>query len=918
MGAAEDEDYFLKNNHLQEVSVAFGSACLAAALLTLGALCRGLLLALRRRLRWEGPRSRVLGLVAVQLVLQTANLGLWMANMVISWTGSCTWFDRSVDIIACIQWTIWNCLFHINIVQASLLLPTGAWQALAETVRMRAKVWWRRCCCSAGNGHGAGSGASTVHGEESEACEEDGGSGDKSCGVKDVAEVVGSAGSNAASGAAVAIGSAAHAAAAGLAVLPGAAAVHGGAAAVADVAAPGVAAVASAAGAVAGAAVWLEERIRLSLMSAMLLLVWLPNQVLIVVLTVRIVGLRQWEWNGQACYDPSDPACAPPTTPCKDWGWQCHPDSSVLRLTYGVGALFLASALAFLLLTWLAFHQLGARPYRDWRVRNLALRIMLRTRVASYLLFVLTLALTFYARMGSCSSVILVWLGLGPMQVAMTATVVSEGVLFMPVRQPDAAAVKLHDALQRFAWIEGEVPALVADRGFREEPCFCVETALKCLYLSLHAYSRSQPGEPTDMATALRLYDCQHYEWLHEPVHDSNCLLAWGPDTLLVAFRGTSSLANVKADAKVWRTPHPPLRGSALLRGRPLVHLGFLVSWLFNGYNEKVLQRIRETLEGAQPHANLPSLDCTADRCCCGDAPPNEHLAAARAAAAAEQAAAQQDGSGGGRRYGGRGTTMRRQGRPFRIIITGHSLGGAMGTLCAIDLAKALPGWGLAAAPALLPLPADGPLAEGRLPADSTPLPCPAVSLSVYTFGAPRTGNHAFARDFNAHVPDCWSVINGQDVVANRGKFWVLFKRQGKPVLLSRRGDVIVRPSAIEHSAHTFSGASVKAHFLQDSYARSLAVFLALQLAGRGKALPGGPEAVAAMRADPAVAQVLERVVCVEAVQASHPSFSRSRKRTASSGSVGGARGEGTTRKNKCSSPGGGGLPAQTSACLDV
>lgn len=105
---------------------------------------------------------------------------------------------------------------------------------------------------------------------------------------------------------------------------------------------------------------------------------------------------------------------------------------------------------------------------------------------------------------------------------------------------------------------------------------------------------------------------------------------------------------------------------------------------------------------------------------------------------------------------------------------------------------------------------------------------------------APRTGNRAFARDFNAAVPDSWQVVNGQDVVANQAKFlvsrasrggaslslgvgcfpfaacrrqlptasWrrlvaqVLFKRPGKPVLLTRRGDLIVRPSTIEHTAH--------------------------------------------------------------------------------------------------------------------
>ena len=169
-----------------------------------------------------------------------------------------------------------------------------------------------------------------------------------------------------------------------------------------------------------------------------------------------------------------------------------------------------------------------------------------------------------------------------------------------------------------------------------------------------------------------------------------------------------------------------------------------------------------------------------------------------------------------------------------------------MATLCALDVAKALPGWGFQVAPALLPLPPGQP-AGAR-----------CVSLTCTTFGAPRTGNHAFARDFNRHVPDAWSVINRQDpgalggrwlgrpggaaaapcrqrcaecpqvpqhplplpptpfaglkspllcllptTVAMMAKFVTLFKRPGKVVLLSARGDLLVRPAAIEVSAHT-------------------------------------------------------------------------------------------------------------------
>lgn len=36
----------------------------------------------------------------------------------------------------------------------------------------------------------------------------------------------------------------------------------------------------------------------------------------------------------------------------------------------------------------------------------------------------------------------------------------------------------------------------------------------------------------------------------------------------------------------------------------------------------------------------------------------------------------------------------------------------------------------------------------------------PWASLKVYTVGAPRVGNHAYARDYNRLVPDSWAIIN--------------------------------------------------------------------------------------------------------------------------------------------------------------
>ena len=66
------------------------------------------------------------------------------------------------------------------------------------------------------------------------------------------------------------------------------------------------------------------------------------------------------------------------------------------------------------------------------------------------------------------------------------------------------------------------------------------------------------------------------------------------------------------------------------------------------------------------------------------------------------------------------------------FVCAGHSLGGALAELAAFDIQRAL-------------------RAANK-----------GCFLSCYTLGAPRLGNHAFAKLFRATVPDCWSLINDQ------------------------------------------------------------------------------------------------------------------------------------------------------------
>jgi triacylglycerol lipase len=66
------------------------------------------------------------------------------------------------------------------------------------------------------------------------------------------------------------------------------------------------------------------------------------------------------------------------------------------------------------------------------------------------------------------------------------------------------------------------------------------------------------------------------------------------------------------------------------------------------------------------------------------------------------------------------------------ILVTGHSLGGALAVLAGFQMVKSL-------TPGIIPL--------------------------LYTFAGPRTGNPDFSTKFNAAIPECNRIVNFMDVV---------------------------------------------------------------------------------------------------------------------------------------------------------
>ncbi len=89
-----------------------------------------------------------------------------------------------------------------------------------------------------------------------------------------------------------------------------------------------------------------------------------------------------------------------------------------------------------------------------------------------------------------------------------------------------------------------------------------------------------------------------------------------------------------------------------------------------------------------------------------------------------------------------------------RYRITGHSLGGAVATLCAVDLQYNF----------------------GQ-----------QITLEAYTFGSPRVGNQAFVDSYNRRMPDTWRVVNGWDAVVGVPAPWQGYRHVDSDIKLARR-----------------------------------------------------------------------------------------------------------------------------------
>ncbi|KNC80806.1 hypothetical protein SARC_06843 [Sphaeroforma arctica JP610] len=210
---------------------------------------------------------------------------------------------------------------------------------------------------------------------------------------------------------------------------------------------------------------------------------------------------------------------------------------------------------------------------------------------------------------------------------------------------------------------------------------------------------------------------------------DSHVLVARRDRFLVVAFRGTSSKVNWESNLKFNQMPLPVgINPTTTMSSYfvPKVHRGF---WLaYAGLRERLLDLLRNYL--------TDPINCY------------------------------EVNTGSGRMQS-----------DLELLVTGHSLGGALATFAAYELSLHL-----------------------------------QMSVQLYTFGSPRTGNQFWGMYFDAAVPNSYRVVYDGDIVTGVPMKILLYRHVGTQVVVERHGNTIISPTFVERVFRSRRKRGINAH----------------------------------------------------------------------------------------------------------
>ncbi|KAL3155626.1 hypothetical protein ABBQ38_010824 [Trebouxia sp. C0009 RCD-2024] len=418
---------------------------------------------------------------------------------------------------------------------------------------------------------------------------------------------------------------------------------------------------------------------------------------------------------------------------------------------------------------------LNSLPYDRYQGAIVFYRLQLRLRTVLMTFYTLCLVLLWYVASHNCASPQFTWMGIMPMQVVTSVHIFVMTLLAMP-HSPSDHAIATRMWQQQFAWTEaGKETKLVARASalpstdkLAQQPLFCFETMMHLLYFSCLVYDYKRAPTTSKAAKRMPQASVGQLAVPSDPATPAvgRCAAQLERTTLslpaaLSLYQLTESklLTELQTDTRcllAWNATRIVItfRGTASVKNAK----ADLQAW----------QVAHLPARGRWWAGSCPRVHAGFLRCWQAGGLNTKVLEHVKHLVQLFQCADVKQN--------------------LKIYVTGHSLGGALAMLAVFDIAR-------------------------ELHQASTV----GVQLACYTFGAPRVGNPAFAKEYDELVQDSWSIINDQDLVTRGGKFVFMYKRLGRRVIVNAGGHMMVAPSRIEAwvQQHTIVTKALKMAWLE-------------------------------------------------------------------------------------------------------
>lgn len=418
----------------------------------------------------------------------------------------------------------------------------------------------------------------------------------------------------------------------------------------------------------------------------------------------------------------------------------------------GVVYVTLVTCFELVLVTWIireiriTRRFLKSKDYTKYRTKQIGIRFFLYHN------------LTFYVVFWLCYLLLLLGLPPGAQLAAMKVFKVSYvevqyvpfglSILYLSYVTVEAYMNLPSDAIGLRGWLRPQAPRV--DRllepityrkrelksQFVQTNCFVMETHVVLFNFAWLVYYYGTP-KMSKLSDRRNKFNYKVQAVVFDERTDTRALIVDGEDRIVVAFRGTSSRRNLRTDLKAFH-----------------VQLNRVIPTTTNEYNNG-------HLFGTNAHEVLESRD-------------SQHAKIHRGFAEAYLSVADEVMSMIKELY---------DSDPRPVFLTGHSLGGALATICALDCAL-----------------------KYQLG---------SADLQVATYGSPRVGNESFRKVYDELIPASWRVSIAADIVTSLPK--VDYQHVGKKIMLTTVGDLFIDPNSLELSM--WSGDSLSfVHHRKASY----------------------------------------------------------------------------------------------------